>query len=744
MKKVLVLFLILLFSMSTIFAQVNLKNGLIACYPFNANVNDESGNNNNGTVNGATLTTDRFGKANSAYNFNGSSLISVSPDQFKNQSYTYATWVKLNNLPSAGDNNAFITVGGAGGDQVLSVTSSYQLQTSNGFNVGGYNNANPIQSNNWTRVTPSLNKWYHVVCTRDNNSIKLYIDGQLIANNSTLTATSGTTPNYGSPMYVTFGARNGGASQYMQGSLDDIHLYNRPLNANEVKALYEENTARSISITSNTPTPCGGDKIAFTANGATNTSKYQWKVEGINQGTNSKTFDYTSTKKTGDYTVKISVEVTDEDICFPQKPTTTDQTITIKDCTPPSTGVNLKNGLVACYPFNSNAKDESGNNNNGTVNGATLTTDRFGKANSAYNFNGSGFIALPVDKFALSEYSYSVWIYIANNPSYGDAYRILSIGGNCGDQDINTGNNYFAGGGGISGIGGGGYNISTPVSNSGVVAGNLPSIGQWYHGVITRDRNEIKLYVNGVLVRTVSTNGTLPYYGCDGKVSANIGTRSNQTQFFIGNIDDIHLYNRPLNANEVKALYEGNTAQTITISTNKPNPCGGEKITFKANGATNTSKYQWKVDGINQGINSNNFTYNSLNKSVDYQVKLTVEVTDEDLCFPQKPVMADKTISIKFCSIIAPNVGNKILIPNAFSPNGDGMNDTWEIFSIAGNPDVIVEIYNRWGELIYYSKGYPEPWNGTYRDKSVLEGTYPYIVRLDNETVLRGTILVVR
>ena len=427
MKKVLVLFLILLFSMSTIFAQVNLKNGLIACYPFNANVNDESGNNNNGTVNGATLTTDRFGKANSAYNFNGSSLISVSPDQFKNQSYTYATWVKLNNLPSAGDNNAFITVGGAGGDQVLSVTSSYQLQTSNGFNVGGYNNANPIQSNNWTRVTPSLNKWYHVVCTRDNNSIKLYIDGQLIANNSTLTATSGTTPNYGSPMYVTFGARNGGASQYMQGSLDDIHLYNRPLTAIEVKALYDGNTPQSISITSNIPTPCGGDKVAFTANGA-----------------------------------------------------------------------------------------------------------------------------------------------------------------------------------------------------------------------------------------------------------------------------------------------------------------------------TNTSKYQWKVDGLNQGINSNSFTYNSLNKSADYQVKLTVEVTDEDLCFPQKSVMAEKIISIKFCSVIVPNVGNKILIPNAFSPNGDGMNDTWEIFSIASNSDVIVEIYNRWGELIYYSKGYLEPWNGTYRDKPVLEGTYAYIVRMDSETVLRGTILVIR
>lgn len=116
----------ILFSISTILGQVDLKNGLVACYPFNANTTDETGNGNNGTVNGATLTTDRFGKANSAYNFKGSSLISVNPAQFKNQSYTYATWVKLDNLPTGGDNNCFNTIGGSGGDQVLSVTSSYQ------------------------------------------------------------------------------------------------------------------------------------------------------------------------------------------------------------------------------------------------------------------------------------------------------------------------------------------------------------------------------------------------------------------------------------------------------------------------------------------------------------------------------------------------------------------------------------------------------------------------------------------
>tara|TARA_B100000902_G_C26670287_1_gene602721 strand:- start:79 stop:306 length:228 start_codon:yes stop_codon:yes gene_type:complete len=48
------------------------------------------------------------------------------------------------------------------------------------------------------------------------------------------------------------------------------------------------------------------------------------------------------------------------------------------------------NGLVGYWPFNGNANDESVNTNNGTVNGATLTTDRFGNANSAYDFDGVG------------------------------------------------------------------------------------------------------------------------------------------------------------------------------------------------------------------------------------------------------------------------------------------------------------------------------------------------------------------
>src|SRR5580765_3803529 len=68
MNRILIL---LLFLSNSVFAQVNLNQGLVAYYPFNGNANDQSGNNNNPIFNNATLTADRFGNSNSAYSFNG-------------------------------------------------------------------------------------------------------------------------------------------------------------------------------------------------------------------------------------------------------------------------------------------------------------------------------------------------------------------------------------------------------------------------------------------------------------------------------------------------------------------------------------------------------------------------------------------------------------------------------------------------------------------------------------------------
>ncbi|MDP2384990.1 MAG: gliding motility-associated C-terminal domain-containing protein [Bacteroidota bacterium] len=74
----------------------------------------------------------------------------------------------------------------------------------------------------------------------------------------------------------------------------------------------------------------------------------------------------------------------------------------------------------------------------------------------------------------------------------------------------------------------------------------------------------------------------------------------------------------------------------------------------------------------------------------------------------------------------------RIIIPNGISPNGDGKNDVWIIDAIYKFPNNEVEIYNRWGELLYAKTAYDNTWDGSYKGKPLPIGTYYYVVKLND------------
>jgi gliding motility-associated-like protein len=74
-----------------------------------------------------------------------------------------------------------------------------------------------------------------------------------------------------------------------------------------------------------------------------------------------------------------------------------------------------------------------------------------------------------------------------------------------------------------------------------------------------------------------------------------------------------------------------------------------------------------------------------------------------------------------------------IVFPNGFTPNGDGVNDVWIIDNIQFFPNNVVEVYNRWGELLFRSEGYEVPWDGRYNGKELPVGTYYYVIDLRDE-----------
>jgi len=94
---------------------------------------------------------------------------------------------------------------------------------------------------------------------------------------------------------------------------------------------------------------------------------------------------------------------------------------------------------------------------------------------------------------------------------------------------------------------------------------------------------------------------------------------------------------------------------------------------------------------------------------------------------------------------IDPSCFDSLVIPNSFTPNDDGKNDQWNFGGIDNFPNIIVEIYNRWGSMIYSSKGYQDPWDGTFEGKPVSIATYYYIILLDDkQDALKGSVTVVR
>lgn len=84
-----------------------------------------------------------------------------------------------------------------------------------------------------------------------------------------------------------------------------------------------------------------------------------------------------------------------------------------------------------------------------------------------------------------------------------------------------------------------------------------------------------------------------------------------------------------------------------------------------------------------------------------------------------------------------------INIPNAFTPNNDGDNDYWILRGHQNYPDIHIKIFNRWGLLVYESKGYDVPWDGKRNGKLVPVGTYYYIIDLGNNTPpLKGDVTI--
>jgi hypothetical protein len=221
-------------------------------------------------------------------------------------------------------------------------------------------------------------------------------------------------------------------------------------------------------------------------------------------------------------------------------------------------------GLVAYYRFNGNANDESGNGNNGTVYGSTLTTNKFNQMNKAYNFNGnSNYIQIPNDSSLQPTSALTVSALIFPKGFYFGWCQGNSIIGKGGDGDI-----------GFYGLGYDDNNRDGSKCNSfdpskekfqftihfadgtlvGVVSNTFVQLNTWYFVIGTYDGNSMNIYVNGILENTISVTKVL---GSNNK-DVYIGRfcYPSYPYWVNGVLDDIRIYNRSLTSDEIQALYQ--------------------------------------------------------------------------------------------------------------------------------------------------------------------------------------------
>ena len=87
----------------------------------------------------------------------------------------------------------------------------------------------------------------------------------------------------------------------------------------------------------------------------------------------------------------------------------------------------------------------------------------------------------------------------------------------------------------------------------------------------------------------------------------------------------------------------------------------------------------------------------------------------------------------------------KILVPNAFSPNGDGINDTWVIQYLESYPDCTVDVFNRYGQSVFHSAGYPRAWDGRVNGQALPVGVYYWIVNPKNgRPQMNGSVTILK
>ncbi|RZK64200.1 MAG: gliding motility-associated C-terminal domain-containing protein, partial [Pedobacter sp.] len=157
--------------------------------------------------------------------------------------------------------------------------------------------------------------------------------------------------------------------------------------------------------------------------------------------------------------------------------------------------------------------------------------------------------------------------------------------------------------------------------------------------------------------------------------------------------------------------------------------CDGNTVNvtgIEIRGSTSPYLYQW----IDAGENT---VYTELNLNAK-PGKYHLKVTDRFGCEVNTDIIDFKELE-----------NETLQVPNSITPNGDGINDTWRLPGAENYPNAEFCIFNRNGGRVFYSKGYPREFDGTYNGKPLSIGVYYYVIDLKNDCgKLTGSLTILK
>ncbi|MEN8251564.1 MAG: cadherin domain-containing protein [Bacteroidota bacterium] len=242
--------------------------------------------------------------------------------------------------------------------------------------------------------------------------------------------------------------------------------------------------------------------------------------------------------------LQVEVEVADDhDNSKSSKATIT---VTINDV------IEFTDGLLAYYPFEGNANDVSGNEIHGVVHGASLTTDRFDNANSAYQFDGvDDYIRLTNESsmhFGNDDFSISAWYSLATDEPVGKVQAIFATYHASDEREY------------ILGAHPTWDSIYMKLYNNGQSeGGNLVHVERtvgWHMVTVTKNSSHLIIYLDGEFVEQTTVTSNIIRTGTDVLIGAVEHSNSTPDWLFYGKIDDVSVHNRVLEDWEILNTYQ--------------------------------------------------------------------------------------------------------------------------------------------------------------------------------------------